>query len=93
VGLGARLSGKLKLLGGTPDHIVAPVFARHDERNEIAAAKAKRAERHHDDELQSLTHRNNSCNFAIFTAILLASQYVVDGPSSGRVGTPETTQD
>jgi hypothetical protein len=39
-----------------PNHFVAPFVARYDERNEIAAAKAKRAERHHDDELQLLTH-------------------------------------
>jgi hypothetical protein len=31
---------------------VAPPIARHDERNEIAAAEAKRAERNHNAELQ-----------------------------------------
>jgi hypothetical protein len=34
------------------DHFVAPLIARHDERGEIAAAEAKRAERHHNDDLQ-----------------------------------------
>jgi hypothetical protein len=33
------------------DLFVAPFVARHDEGREIAAAKAKRAERRHDDEL------------------------------------------
>ena len=37
--------------------------------NETAAAKAKRAERHDDDELQQLAHRTNLGSFAILTAI------------------------
>jgi hypothetical protein len=40
------------------DHFVAIFVACYNEGNEIAAAKANRAERHHDDELQQLiTHR------------------------------------
>jgi hypothetical protein len=36
---------------------VTPLTARHDEGSEIAAAEAKRAERHHNDDLQQqLTH-------------------------------------
>jgi serine/threonine protein kinase HipA of HipAB toxin-antitoxin module len=43
------------------DHFVAVFVACHDERNDRAAAKAKRAERHHDDELQQLIpHRRYS---------------------------------
>ena len=39
------------------DHFVAPLIAGHDEGSEIAAAEAKRAERHHNDDLQQqLTH-------------------------------------
>src|SRR6516162_7615290 len=34
------------------DHFVAPLIARHDEGSEVAAAIAKRAERHHKDDLQ-----------------------------------------
>ena len=29
------------------DHFVAPLIARHDEGSEVAAAEAKRGERHH----------------------------------------------
>jgi hypothetical protein len=46
--------------GATPDHFLAPFVACHDERGENTAPKAKRAEDHEDDELQSLTHRNSS---------------------------------
>jgi hypothetical protein len=56
------------------DHFVTVFVACPDERNEIAAAKAKRASPHHDDELQQfITHRSNSDSLAIFAAILLAS--------------------
>jgi hypothetical protein len=34
------------------DHFVSPFVARHDERGEITAAEAKRAERDHNDDLQ-----------------------------------------
>jgi hypothetical protein len=34
------------------DHFVTPLIARDDERSEVAAAEAKRAERHHNDDLQ-----------------------------------------
>ena len=34
------------------DHFVAPFVACHDEGSEIAAAEAKRAKRHHNDDLQ-----------------------------------------
>jgi hypothetical protein len=51
------------------DHFVAVFVACHNERNETAAAKAKRAERHNDDELQQLAHRTNLGSFAILTAI------------------------
>ena len=36
----------------TLDHFVAPLIARQYEGSEVAAAEAKRAERHHDDDLQ-----------------------------------------
>jgi hypothetical protein len=42
------------------DRFAAPVFACDDEAGEKAAAKTKRAESHHDDELQWFTHRNIS---------------------------------
>jgi hypothetical protein len=34
------------------DHFIAPLIARHDERGEIATAKAKPAKGDHDDDLQ-----------------------------------------
>jgi hypothetical protein len=34
------------------DHFIAPLIARHNERGEIATAKAKRAKSYHDDDLQ-----------------------------------------
>src|SRR4029077_19074277 len=34
------------------DHFIAPLIARHDERGEVAAAKAKPAKSDHDDDLQ-----------------------------------------
>jgi hypothetical protein len=34
------------------DHFVAPLIARHDEGSEVAAAEAKRGERHHYKDLQ-----------------------------------------
>ena len=34
------------------DHFVAPLIARHDEGSEVAAAEAKRGERHYEDDLQ-----------------------------------------
>jgi hypothetical protein len=34
------------------DHLVPPLIARHDEGSEVAAAEAKRGERHHNDDLQ-----------------------------------------
>src|SRR6266571_1949888 len=34
------------------DHFVTPLIARHDDGSEVAAAEAKRAERHHNDDLQ-----------------------------------------
>jgi hypothetical protein len=40
------------------DHFVAPFVACHNERGEIAAAKAKRAKARHNDELQRFTHRS-----------------------------------
>src|SRR6266700_403408 len=40
------------------NHFVAPFVACHDERGEIAAAKAKRAKGYHDDELQQLAHHS-----------------------------------
>jgi len=47
------LAGPLVVVGKTAlDHIAAPLIARHDEGSEIAAAEAKRAERHHNDDLQ-----------------------------------------
>jgi hypothetical protein len=48
----------LRVVAGSTalDHFVAPILVRHDEGGEVAAAKAKRAERHHDDELQLLAH-------------------------------------
>jgi hypothetical protein len=51
------------------DHFAAPVFACDDEAGEKAAAETKRAESHHDDELQWFTHRNSSGSLAMFTAI------------------------
>jgi hypothetical protein len=42
------------------DHFVAEAVARNEEGDAVAAAKAKRAERRHDDELQQLTHRSSS---------------------------------
>jgi hypothetical protein len=49
----------LRVVAGNtaPNHFVAP-FVAYDERDEIAAAKAKAAKSDHDDELQQLiTHR------------------------------------
>jgi hypothetical protein len=40
------------------DHFVTPPIARHDERGEIAAAEAKRAERNHNDDLQQQLTRS-----------------------------------
>jgi hypothetical protein len=74
----APFAGLRVEVGGTAfDHLVAESGARHEERHEIATAKAECAEPHHDDELQQLiTHGNNSDNFAILTAILRASSRV-----------------
>jgi hypothetical protein len=41
-------------------HFVAPLVSYHDERDEIAAAKANRAKTRHDHELRYLTHRSVS---------------------------------
>jgi hypothetical protein len=38
--------------------------------------ETKRAESHHDDELQWFTHRNSSGSFAMFTAIRRASSFM-----------------
>jgi hypothetical protein len=47
------LAGSLVVVGKTAlDHIAAPLIARHDEGSETAAAEAKRAKRHHNDDLQ-----------------------------------------
>src|SRR5215467_5078928 len=47
------LAGLLVVVGKTAlNHFVAPLIARHDEGSETAAAEAKRAERHHNAELQ-----------------------------------------
>jgi hypothetical protein len=44
-----------------PNHLVAPFVARHHERNEIAAAEAKRAERDYNENLQQqLAHGSSS---------------------------------
>jgi hypothetical protein len=46
------LAGPFVVVGKTAlDHIGAPLFARHDEGSETAAAEAKRDERHHKAEL------------------------------------------
>jgi len=34
------------------DHFVVSLIARHDEGSEVAAAEAKRGERHYNDDLQ-----------------------------------------
>jgi len=53
------------------DHLVAPVVARDDEGSEVAAAEAKRGERHHYDDLQhQLAHdrywkKGRQCLFLI----------------------------
>jgi hypothetical protein len=60
-------------LVGTFVAFKTPFVARHDKCSENTATKAKRAERHDDDELQQLTHRNSSGSFAILTAIRRAS--------------------
>jgi hypothetical protein len=52
------------------------VFACNDEAGEKAAAETKRAESHHDDELQWFTHRNSSGSLAMFAAIRRASSRV-----------------
>ena len=57
------------------DHF-APAVARDDEAGQVATAEAKRAESHHDNELQQLAHRSNSGSLAIFTAIRRASSLV-----------------
>src|SRR5215831_20524923 len=47
------LAGPLVVVGKTAiDHIAAPLSRRHYEGSETAAAEAKRAERHHNAELQ-----------------------------------------
>jgi hypothetical protein len=54
-------AGLLIVAGDTAlNHFVTPFVARHDKCSENTATKAKRAERHDDDELQQLTHRNSS---------------------------------
>ena len=46
------LAGPLVVVGKTAlNHVVAPLFARHDEGSETAAAEAKHAERRHKAEL------------------------------------------
>jgi len=57
------------------DHF-APAVARDDEASQVTTAEAKRAESHHDNELQQLAHRSNSGSMAIFTAIRRASSLV-----------------
>ena|SRR6516164_10358874 len=68
------LASQLVVVGNTAlDHFAAPLIARHDEGSEAAAAEAKPAESHHDNELQQLAHRSSSGNLAIFAAIRRAS--------------------
>ena len=67
------------------NHFVTPFVARHDERGDNTATKAKRAERHGDDELQQLTHRNNPGSLAMFAAIRRAASRV---SNLGKLPTP-----
>jgi hypothetical protein len=71
------------------NHFIAPFVARHDERGENTAAKAKRAERHEDDELQPLTHRSNLASLAIFAVIRRASSLLTNVAADRRPGSVE----
>jgi hypothetical protein len=71
------------------DHFIAPFVARHDERGENTAAKAKRAERYEDDELQPLTHRSNLASLAIFAVIRRASSLLTNLAADRRPGSVE----